>query len=276
MKRLLLFFLLCLMLTACDVKDPAPTSAASSPPPAESPRLDSPTPLPSTDPTEPSPEGDVFSPALSINEDAWTYERKADDGTLLINVNTAWPQLPGTVPPDILNYYVHKRETVQTTISQWEIMAEDQYRDSLSQNEEFVPYRLQQNYTVMYNEHNRLSILRESVEFTGGVHELIWAETETFDVTTGEKLSWDDLFTVSRDVYLKRLTDAVCQQIEPHKEDYFENYSELAAELFPAEYVCLSETGVVVIYNPYELAPFTRGVCRFEIPYEMIADIWKS
>lgn len=286
MKKLLLPALsLCLLLFACQTKESKPTlSPPQSSPPAsplpsplasQVPASPSPSPTAAETPT-PRPSGEIIAPDFEIDEDFWQQEYRHTDGALLASVSCAWPKLPDSAPQAIRDYYsqLHS-DTEREAAAVFSKEAAISYEDSKASSQDFRPYSLEENYSVQFNDSKILSVLRNTARYTGGVHGQEDVFTETFDLSTGKKLTLDDLMSVDRETYIRRLVPLICEQIASNPEDYVEGYEQTAADSFPVDLFCVTDTGLALFYPPYVLASYAQGVCRFDIPLEKYEDIWK-
>ncbi len=113
--------------------------------------------------------------------------------------------------------------------------------------------------------------------YDGGIRPWEEAIPLTFNRETGEYLTMDELFTVNRNAYMKRLSSAVYKYAELSGEEYFWNegfdQNVLVKEFKPYCFYLTSE-GIVLCYGRYEVAPGAAGDPAFEIPYTWFEDIF--
>ncbi|MDR2670116.1 MAG: DUF3298 and DUF4163 domain-containing protein [Oscillospiraceae bacterium] len=275
---------LCLPLAACGSP---PTPSPPQPPPGiVSPDADAPTPSEGV-----TPDGGAVSPEVSagpsvldtpdpgqpvVTESYWEEKAQAGDGQVVADIRCTLPALPDDAPVAILAYYDGKSRAFRQEGEALQRSAQAHYEASRSGDFDFIPYTLEQNFMVSYNQNGLLSVVRDISVFSGGAHGDILVETETFRLTDGRTLSLDDLFSVGREVYRPRLVEAVCAFIEQNLDDYYANYRDIVEENFPEETFALTEDGLTLYYGTYTLAPFAGGIPRFEIPYGQLTDIWKA
>ncbi len=122
-----------------------------------------------------------------------------------------------------------------------------------------------------------------STVYSGGMHAQDSDTTLNFDAQTGKQLSLDDIFDVTADIYLPRLhaeilriIDAEKLTAEPTEFLYYENYAEVLSANFFTDKWYLTDDTLYLIYQPYEIAPYTAGVITFAVPYSNIADILEN
>lgn len=111
--------------------------------------------------------------------------------------------------------------------------------------------------------------------YEGGAHGIDHTLTMNFDKQTGKQLMLADVFVPGYAQQLnERLIDALLKKVgaktvnELHDKDYL--YS---TDMFPSENFILGEDGITFIYNPYEIAPYSKGKIELTIDYDDLEDI---
>lgn len=144
-----------------------------------------------------------------------------------------------------------------------------------------TPYYMDVEYIAAYVGKSLVCYLCTEETFSGGVTSQTTQTSLCFDSTTGAAVtSPDEVFSVDPAVYLPRIWAEVIGQIESSRASlgdafpYYENYGDAvrAAQLNGRWYV--SDDGLVVFFNPYDIAPHAAGVREFCIPFANIADIF--
>ncbi len=129
-----------------------------------------------------------------------------------------------------------------------------------------IQYEAQIDGEVLYQSPEMICVALTSYTNTGGAHGLYNVSFLNFDVSTGKKVSNQQL-----------ITDA-----EGFKKKARPYFDEAVAEkggdaLFDAENFQLpanigyTENGLVLLYNTYEIAPYSTGIIEFRIPYGEVA-----
>lgn len=135
-------------------------------------------------------------------------------------------------------------------------------------------------YCNCYVDENYVSMFYYRGGYEGGMRE--WRESMPliFDRGTGELLHMDDLFTVERNFYMKRLTGAIYKYFEMDADgSFFWNgafdNNVLTKKL--GDLRCyLTPDGIVLCYDRYEITAGAEGNPTFEIPYEWFEDIFRQ
>lgn len=110
------------------------------------------------------------------------------------------------------------------------------------------------------------SYLGSDNDYTGGAHGSFGLTYWVFDMTTGDVVRQEDLFTEGfaddEDVcalLLARVLDSL-------DEDFSEE--DLFGSPYPNDNFCVDEDGVTWVYNPYEIAPYVMGVLEAKLTWE--------
>lgn len=114
--------------------------------------------------------------------------------------------------------------------------------------------------------------------YEGGMRDWRQSLPLIFDRETGVLLHMDDLFTVERKFYMKRLTGAIykCFEMEGIYEwnEAFDN--NVLTKMLGDLRCYLTPDGIVLCYERYEIAAGAGGSPTFEIPYEWFEDIFRQ
>jgi len=126
-------------------------------------------------------------------------------------------------------------------------------------------------YEARINDNQTMSISVTYYHFTGGAHGNYYKETVNFDLLNEKELLLPDLFTGS-DTYKQVLTDEILKQMNEDTEYLFPE----AIRDFKASddlNFYLTDEGLVFYFNPYEIAPYARGIVEYLIPYGSLTDV---
>lgn len=120
-----------------------------------------------------------------------------------------------------------------------------------------------------------LSLIYNSYSETGGAHGFSSFDGASFDVETGELLSFEAIAT-DYDSFSNKVLTIIINEIEVKAQEIyiFEDYEDTIYSLWydDATTWYMSDTGLVFIYSPYTLATYADGSIVVEVPYEDVAD----
>lgn len=116
----------------------------------------------------------------------------------------------------------------------------------------------------MYQSPYVVSIAMTSYTNTGGAHGMVVVSFLNFDVKTGNLIENDALIN-DLSAFKELAKTYFNQEIEGKRDLYFEpeNFT------LPAN-IGFNDDGLILLYNSYEIAPYSTGLTEFTIPYETI------
>jgi hypothetical protein len=248
--------LACLLALSVAAADPAGTFAAATEEtffiPAQAPAAGNAGPgLPQAGFTEIPPAGHLFRDA-SIRKDGE-----------LVDINVHYPVFGNAlIDRDISLWARRVAETFSNGLA----------RDSLLPRQ--VRNELKVDYTVSYASPRSLTVTYEVWTYTGGAHGNNDVITLSYDVESGQRIFFEDL-VVATDTALETLADYCLKALtatlgEDLNEEMLrngtmpevDNYSSFS--LFPA--------GLRIHFQPYQVAPFSAGPQRVDVPLEIIME----
>lgn len=119
----------------------------------------------------------------------------------------------------------------------------------------------------------------QRIDYSGGAHGDCFAWPETYDVTTGEQLGFEDFFTDPEEAEARILAE-VWRQVELDQETYqwlFVGRSipaeSLLTECFNRSLVYPVEDGFEVFYQWYSIGGHALGAPTFLIPWEVLEEV---
>jgi len=149
-----------------------------------------------------------------------------------------------------------------------EVMSEAKksYWESKKGQYPFKPFEAHADYKVHLLNPKLLSLTMDLYKFTGGAHGFTVRETFNYDIKTGKKLGYRDIFKNCpnyRRVIIQHITD----KIKKNPDKYFDDAVEKVKQITDDQPFYITDTGIVVIFGLYELAPYVSGIQEFFIPY---------
>lgn len=142
----------------------------------------------------------------------------------------------------------------------------DEYYGSIDIKPNF-PFELNNKYTISYNNDKIISMYIDNYQYTGGAHGITIRKSYTIDLETGKSLEVKDLFNEAYD-YNKVICSEINKQINEHPENFFKE-SQILKEKQCFKEFFLSDKGIVVYYQLYDIAPYVYGIPEFTIKKEL-------
>lgn len=215
----------------------------------------------------------VFSckndPLITFKETSIT----SNDG-LIVEVNIPLAEGSKTVA-DAINNTVEKSVISSLQIGDIDTLAFHSIKDGIEGfNKEFetfkhdfpetaYPWEAQIDGDVMYQSNTIISLALTSYTNTGGAHGNLVIRFFNFNAQTGKTIPNTELFHDKATFY--NLAKTCFQEQVDYKNILFE----------PEKFVLpsnigYSEDGIILLYNTYEIAPYSAGVIEVTIPYDQV------
>ena len=229
---------------------------------------------PTTEYTEPAanvPQQPMYAISLPI-----IREETADEhGNLLFihtyrNISLVLPDQE--VADKIIIDYLDRTDTTATAQSMLSIAKEHHTEASASA----LPYRLTTDLSPVRIDQSVLSLFGETTEYTGGAHSNETGCSVTYDMTTGNVITWEDILCqgASSEDFSTLLLAALSESNTVLFEGYEETVTEQFKNGFPNSIGWYMDTlGLCCYFSPYEIGPYSSGIITARIPYEKLTGI---
>ena len=125
-------------------------------------------------------------------------------------------------------------------------------------------------YEVTYNMDCTLSLYFDKYEFMGGAHGNTIRSSDTWNLQNGRRIMLSQMFARSvhyKAYIMQEINNQIAKTIANGENIYFEDYEKNVAEYFNPESFYLTQAGVIIYYQQYEIAPYSTGIPEFTIPY---------
>ena len=117
---------------------------------------------------------------------------------------------------------------------------------------------------IMYNSPEIISIALTSYLNTGGAHGMLKISFLNFETSTGEIISNENLIT-----NVEAFKQVALPYFKKATED--KDIFEMELDIFNLpENMGFSDEGIILLYNAYEIAPYSTGIIEFVIPFNEI------
>ena len=139
----------------------------------------------------------------------------------------------------------------------------------------FTPFYLERAVSVTRADDRVICLTFSDGAYTGGAHGYTGLWSECFDARTGEKLRLEDLSDDPAG-FRERCADRIREDSRGGEHTalamggYFPDYEQSLPGLLREGNWYLNEEGIVVVANPYEIAPYASGLIEFTLPYDWL------
>ena len=231
-------------------------------------------------PTEPIKEDGLFIPYTIVEDYDYYYNSNEDldeyyscyydISSIRISKDWGLPLLADTVNAEMENREQYYREVYENEIAEIERNIQDgSPAYSMSQTSKIKMFRADACV---------LSYVYDNYYYSGGAHGSYGYSGETYDTLSGEILKIEDiadndkLYEATLDYLAQTYSsgETLYEDYEDSVKAYFYDYEAGMNYNFVVTY-----DGLMLFFNPYELAPYAVGMIRVYIPYEGHESIFK-
>ena len=178
------------------------------------------------------------------------------------------PQLDSGLPPELMSQCNEVfRQLVLQQLQPFETVAYktrliDSMPDSVKAGVLFMA-----EYEVFRADAQIISLIQRVYQYTGGAHGMTIQTGHTIDRASGRRLNLGDLFVAGAS-YVERMNRFVREEGRVRQLPMWDFKGIGARSAF-----YLSDAGVVLFFQQYEIAPYSAGIIQMQVPYELLADI---
>ncbi len=150
-------------------------------------------------------------------------------------------------------------------------LAISQYEYASLNNFPFRVYEYYIDFEIAYSENCTLSLYYDTYTYTGGAHGSTIKKSNTWNLDLGKEMSLED-YIVDSVNYKEFVIDGVINMIEATKGTsqyvYFDEYEKLVKDTFDDDNFYLTQEGLNIYFQQYDIAPYSSGIPTFTFPYE--------
>lgn len=149
-------------------------------------------------------------------------------------------------------------------------MALEQYAYSVKNKLPIQRFEAQDCFELTYNANCTLSLYQDRYEYTGGAHGSTVRRSNTWSLQRGGQSNLMNFFPYIRglrEYLIGEITRQVEKQIENGSQDFFDEYEENISAHFNPQQFYLTQAGVEIYFQQYDIAPYVVGIPTFLIPF---------
>ena len=134
----------------------------------------------------------------------------------------------------------------------------------------FEMYGFTSDYEVTFNSGCITSLYTDESAYMGGAHGSVTRSSDTWDFASGKRLQLGDFYPgqpfFSQGI-IQQIENQAALVIKSSGSPYYEDYPALLYSAFRADSFFLTQDGVVIYYQQYDIAPYGAGIPEFLIPF---------
>ncbi|GIM28537.1 ferritin [Clostridium polyendosporum] len=149
-------------------------------------------------------------------------------------------------------------------------MAKENELDSQKAGIDVRPFDLVTVYKLGYNKNNFLSLYIDYYQYTGGAHGITTRNTYNLDLNSGKNLILKELFNEGYD-FKTIINESIKKQISQSPQEYFNGGKDFKGIKDNQDYY-VTDDGIVIVYQLYEIAPYVSGIREFKVPFSELKE----
>ena len=227
---------------------------------------------PITDPTTTEATTEATTePAMTIfTEDAAQVISGAEEveGTVVLRYSISYPTFSSNngTSPNALN------AAVAAAAAEFETYAKDVLLPFAQQahkaGDSMLPFTFSVDYDVVVSSAMAVSVVFTKTEHTGETREAYARSACMFSPIDNSVMTLSDVFSGGASVYTQTIYKAVFAKIAAAPDAFYADYQNLAKFFDLSDHWYLGENGVVIFFDPFQIAGYDKGIVEFVLPYD--------
>ena len=141
---------------------------------------------------------------------------------------------------------------------------------------ETLNYDEQSGASVLFHQGNLLSLAFFGYSYSGGAHGLGGTTVASYDLRTGRRLYYDDIFQPTAKAQLLPLLEQTVRALFKMKPGEPLDEQLLVTKIPITHNVCLTSGGALFVYEPYEIASYAQGEVRVFVPLAQLRGLLRE
>lgn len=222
-------------------------------------------------PPKDKPGSAIF--VMAIPKDIKVQTKNIHYADEYVNIEMKLPQIEGLTNKkfqNIVNHYfkLHATTLKKSIIDEAKVYHEQ--KNSFGQSP--VIFELVSNYTIKESMPNFFTIGVFEYTYMGGAHGIGHQKYITIDLENNKILTLKDLF-LKDTAYEQMIREYIQMQVDERTQqgEHFFDVKEILSSITDDQSFYMSKNGdIIIVFNSYEIAPYTSGVIEFTIPHHIL------
>lgn len=138
------------------------------------------------------------------------------------------------------------------------------YRYNQENGYPVMVYEVYRTYEVTYNQNNILSLYFDEYIFTGGAHGNTIRSSQNWNFNIGKMIKLSDLYK-EEPYFILNILRQIEREILENPEIYFDDACCLLIDTFNPNSFFITQNGIVIYFQQYDIAPYSSGIREFLI-----------
>jgi hypothetical protein len=232
----------------------------------------------STAPTTAVTETSMAAPALSWSIKTTDRTYMAKDGSVVLAVTSSLPSIANaSANPAGVKINTYFDRLAQDVLKADEQVATEAVGAYEEMGGDFFAWSDDLSGEVVWQNSDFASTVTSQSNYFGGAHSNTTQSSATFDLSSGEVVPLTSFFKITATQVTNRIVDLVYEQTSTLKDEsgilLYDCDEATIREALKLENYYLASQGLVVFFQPYDIAPYAAGLPEFTIPYARLADV---
>lgn len=141
----------------------------------------------------------------------------------------------------------------------------------------FFPHEYSHYFEVTYDNIELISILEQTYCYTGGAHGSTIQNANIYNLNTGEILGLSDILKGEPSEITALLQKTVLDEINSKEDYYWEDIASILQNMSLENWnFYLTQEGLVLYFQQYEIAPYATGLPSFVLPFAGNEDLFQE
>ena len=190
------------------------------------------------------------------------------EGTVVLRYSISYPTFNSNnnTPADALN------AAVLAAAAEYETYAKEVQLPLAQQahkaGDSMLPFTFSVDYKVTVSSATAVSVVFTKTEHTGESREAYERSACIFSPIDNSVMTLSDVFSGGASTYTQKIYDAVFAKIAAAPDAFYADYKNLAKFFDLSDHWYLGEKGVVIFFNPFQIAGYDKGIVDFVHPYD--------
>ncbi|MGN0299154.1 MAG: DUF3298 and DUF4163 domain-containing protein [Lachnospiraceae bacterium] len=144
-------------------------------------------------------------------------------------------------------------------------------------NPPFHPFEFDMIYQVTWNKGCVTSLYLEQYTYLGGAHGATVRTSDTWDFATGKKIYLRNFYTndmMFQEKIILWIESKISELLKVSPGSFFEDYASLLRSAFRPDHFYLTQDGIVIYFQQYDIAPYASGIPEFLLPNAQIKELF--
>lgn len=194
-------------------------------------------------------------------------------GEVIVKYTIDYPEIiqtPYTIGKEKFNQYNRQKALELKKFAEGEFynQAKETYEYNKQNGYPIMVYELVNKCYITYNYKKLLSLYCDEYTFSGGAHGSTIRKAQTWDLELAYIVPLQAFFRGNPyyqiDI-IKQINAQIAKQIQEGNDIFFPEYCQLVLETFRLENYYLTQKGITIFFQQYDIAPYSSGIQTFVI-----------